>query len=113
MSYSQQIANLRNNSWSTLTSLTAQSTELGRLESQRHSANAKLLELAGPKAQQAMLQLGGLHREWREGQALSDFMMFKMDPYLSSDDAQAASQDLLDGEALNKKINELDIIGLV
>ena len=103
MSYSKQINELRANNWRTLSSLTAQSSELGRLEAAQHTETARLWNLLGEKGTKAISGLHAIHQENRIAQAHSDFMMWKMQGFLDSDEAKVASADLLNGETVNRQ----------
>jgi len=106
MSFSKQINELRANNWRTLSSSTASSTELGRLEAAQHTETARLFDLIPQKVVPAINSLHAIHQENRIAQAHSDFMMWKMQQYLDSDDAKVASADLLNGENLNRHLED-------
>tara|TARA_R100001463_G_scaffold135063_1_gene197903 strand:- start:5117 stop:7897 length:2781 start_codon:yes stop_codon:yes gene_type:complete len=94
--YSQTINELRQNNWKTLSNIKTRNLEIAKIESKRFQDQGKLLNLAGQFGAEVIGKWEDKVNTDKENDVRVDFMLNQMEDWAGSDEANDASNTLLD-----------------
>ena len=97
--YSQVINELRQNNWKTLSNIKTRNLDIARIESKRFQNQGKLLSLAGQFGADLIGKWEDKVNTDKENDLRVNFMLNEMEDWAGSDEANAASNTLLDIKA--------------
>jgi hypothetical protein len=104
--YSQVINELRQNNWKTLSNIKTRNLDIAKIESKRFQDQGKLLNLAGQFGAEVIGKWEDKVNTDKENEVRVDFMLNEMEDWAGSDEANAASNTLLDIKAKQDGVSD-------